>query len=135
MRTSKFRWLAAGASLMLVLTALPSVPSVVAQGSRTFPETGKTVSGKFLTYWDTHGGLAQQGFPISDELQEKSDTDGKTYTVQYFERAVFEAHPEQTDPKFQVLLSLLGNFFYNANYPNGAPNQKVSTTNAIKYPQ
>jgi plastocyanin/methionine-rich copper-binding protein CopC len=93
----------------------------------TFKETGKTVCGKFLTYWNSHGGLAQQGFPISAEMQEKSDTDGKTYTVQYFERAVFEAHPENPAPN-DVLLSLLGNFLYNQKYPNGAPNQKPNNT-------
>ena len=34
---------------------------------QTFPETGKNVCGSFLTYWQTRGGLAQQGFPISNE--------------------------------------------------------------------
>src|SRR5688500_11955513 len=101
-------------------------------GSRTFPETGKTVKGRFLEYWTQNGGLAQQGFPISDEMQERSDTDGKTYTVQYFERAVFELHPQNQRP-FDVLLSLLGNFNYSQKYPNGAPNQKASTTNARKF--
>jgi hypothetical protein len=100
--------------------------------SRTFPETGKTVKGRFLEYWTQNGGLAQQGFPISDEMQERSDTDGKTYTVQYFERAVFEAHPENQRP-FDVLLSLLGYFYYKQKYPNGAANQKASTTNARKF--
>jgi peptide/nickel transport system substrate-binding protein len=134
MRTHKFGWLAAGAALLLALSALPSFPTAAQGSGRTFPETGKTVSGKFLTYWDTHGGLAQQGFPISAEMQEKSAVDGKTYTVQYFERAVFEAHPEN-QPPFDVLLSLLGNFVYKANYPNGAPNQTVSTSNATKFTQ
>ncbi|MDQ6695104.1 MAG: hypothetical protein M3014_11920, partial [Chloroflexota bacterium] len=50
-----------------------------AADSRTFPETGKTVAGKFLQYWDSHGGLAQQGLPISDQMEAQSDTDGKTY--------------------------------------------------------
>jgi uncharacterized protein (DUF885 family) len=95
--------------------------------SRAFPETGKTVRGKFLTYWNTHGGLPQQGFPISEEMQEKSDTDGKTYTVQYFERAVFEDHPENKPPN-DVLLSLLGNFLYKQKYPSGAPGQKANTS-------
>ncbi|MEO8287541.1 MAG: cupredoxin domain-containing protein [Chloroflexota bacterium] len=94
-----------------------------AQGSsRTFTETGKTVKGKFLDYWTNHGGLAQQGFPISEEIQEKSDTDGKTYTVQYFERAAFELHPENAIPN-DVLLSLLGNFLYKQKYAGGAPGQ------------
>jgi hypothetical protein len=95
--------------------------------SRTFAETGKTVQGRFLDYWNTHGALPQQGFPISNEMQEQSDTDGKTYTVQYFERAVFEKHPENKAPN-DVLLSLLGNFLYKQKYPSGAPNQHVSTS-------
>ena len=48
--------------------------------SCTFPETGKTVQGRFLSYWNDHGGLMQQGYPISDELQETSDMNGKIYT-------------------------------------------------------
>ena len=70
------------------------------------------MGGKFLDYWNKNGGLAQQGFPISEEFNEKNDLDGKTYRVQYFERSVFEMHPEQTDPKYQVLLSQLGKFRY-----------------------
>src|SRR4051812_41638383 len=85
-------------------------------GSQTFPETGKTVTGLFLDYWNTHGGLAQQGFPISDVMSEVSDLDGKTYTVQYFERAVFEYHPENAPP-YNVLLSQLGTFQYKNKYP------------------
>ena len=63
-----------------------------------------------------HGGLAQQGYPISDEFTEVSDLNGKPYTVQYFERAVFEKHPEN-QPPFDVLLSLLGTFRYKQKYP------------------
>ena len=80
----------------------------------TFKETGMTLGGKFRAYWESHGGLAQQGFPISNEFQEKSDLDGKTYTVQYFERAVFELHPENQAPN-DVLLSQLGTFQYKAS--------------------
>jgi len=97
--------------------------SAHAQASqRTFPETGKSVQGKFLDYWDKHGGLPQQGYPISEEMQEVSETDGKSYSVQYFERAVFELHPENQPPN-DVLLSLLGVFLYNQKYPSDAPNQ------------
>src|SRR5690348_17514604 len=90
-------------------------PSSYAQAPRYFPETGKSVGGRFLEYWNQNGGLAQQGYPISDEFQETSDTDGKVYTVQYFQRAVFEKHPENARP-FDVLLSLLGTFYYNQRY-------------------
>jgi hypothetical protein len=102
--------------------------SSYAQAPRYFPETGKSVGGRFLEYWDQNGGLAQQGYPISDEFQETSDTDGKVYTVQYFQRAVFEKHPENARP-FDVLLSLLGTFYYNQKYGGNAPGQKVSTDN------
>lgn len=94
---------------------------------QTFQETGKTVRGKFLDYWKNHGGLPQQGFPISEEMQEKSDTDGKIYTVQYFERATFESHPENPAPN-DILLSLLGNFLYKQKYPSGAPAQQPNTS-------
>ena len=90
--------------------------------SRTFPETGKVVKGRFLQYWDDHGGLAQQGYPISEPMSEVSQTDGKLYTVQYFERAVFELHPENRPPD-DVLLSLLGAFRYQQKYKGAAPNQ------------
>jgi len=88
-------------------------------GSVTFKETGKRLGGKFLTYWRTHGGLAQQGYPISDEFTEVSPTNGKTYAVQYFERAVFEYHPENAPPN-DVLLSQLGRFRHNQVHPPGS---------------
>ena len=108
-------------------------PGIPGAATQTFPETGKAVKGIFLDYWRSNGGLPQQGFPVSELMNEKSDLDGKTYVVQYFERAVFEYHPEQTDPKFQVLLSQLGTFRYKKKYPNGAPNQQASAANPRKF--
>src|SRR2546421_259740 len=99
----------------LASPALQAAPVTAQATGRTFPETGKTLQGMFLAYWRTHGGLAQQGFPISEEISEKSDLDGKTYTVQYFERAVFEYHPENKAP-YDVLLSQLGTTRYKAVY-------------------
>jgi hypothetical protein len=96
--------------------------SVPGTGSITFPETGKSVNGIFLDYWKSHGGLTQQGYPISDVIGEVSDLDGRLYTVQYFERAAFEYHPENQLP-YKVLLSQLGTFEYRKKYPSGAPNQ------------
>jgi carboxyl-terminal processing protease len=108
------------------LTSMQAQKAQAQPASRTFPETGKTVSGDFLTYWDTHGGLLQYGYPISDPMLERSDTDGKTYSVQYFERALFELHPELAAPD-DVLLALLGTFQYKQKYPDGAPGQKANT--------
>jgi hypothetical protein len=73
-----------------------------------FPETGHSLSFGFRWYWERNGGLAQFGFPITEEFQELNLADGKTYTVQYFERARFEYHPEFKGTKFEVLLGLLG---------------------------
>ena len=102
--------------LIVSISPVPATTTTYAQtGCRSFAETAKTVCGRFLEYWNTNGGLAQQGYPISDEMQERSDTDGKTYTVQYFERAVFELHPELQPPN-NVLLSLLGRFQYDRKY-------------------
>ncbi|MEA2573058.1 MAG: hypothetical protein QOH93_356 [Chloroflexia bacterium] len=99
------------------------VPATVpGTGSRTFKETGHSVNGLFLQQWDRNGGVAQQGFPISNVMMERSDLDGKTYAVQYFERAVFEYHPENKPP-YDVLLSQLGTFQYKQKYPNGAAKQ------------
>jgi peptide/nickel transport system substrate-binding protein len=72
-----------------------------------FPESGHTISGKFLDSWRKYGGLGQFGFPLSEPFQEASPTDGKTYTVQYFERARFELHPDAPAP-YDVELGLLG---------------------------
>ncbi len=80
--------------------ALPAGPS------RLFTETGKTVRGPFLAQWQEHGGLAIYGYPLGDEFVEVL-ADGKPYTVQYFERARFEYHPENPDP-YKVLLGQFG---------------------------
>jgi aldose sugar dehydrogenase len=105
-------------------TPTPAGPPVVpGEDSHVFEETGNTLRGIFLDYWLGHGGLAQQGFPISEPMYERSELDGKLYTVQYFERAVMEYHPENAAP-YNVLLSQLGTFRYNRKYPNGAPGQR-----------
>jgi hypothetical protein len=88
-------------------TAVAQAPTPEA-GSRTFPETGFTVPAVFMKYWNANGGLPVFGFPISEARSEKSDSDGKTYMVQYFERNRFEHHPEFAGTNNEVLLGLLG---------------------------
>jgi peptide/nickel transport system substrate-binding protein len=81
-------------------------PSDLSATKIFFPETGHTVSGKILEYWNRYGGLSQFGYPLSEAFNEPS-TDGKTYSTQYFERARFEVHPEKAAP-YEVELGLLG---------------------------
>lgn len=139
-RGSITTWMAAVTTTLVMLSVVllntgASASAQTQPDSKYFPQTGHAVKGRFLEYWATHGSLMQQGYPISGEMQEVSDTDGKTYTVQYFERAVFERHPENRQP-YDVLLSLLGVFEYGQRYgTSGASNQQASTDNAISFPQ
>jgi N-acetylneuraminic acid mutarotase len=104
-----------------------------ADNSLLFGETGKTIGGRFRQYWEANGGLPQQGYPISDEFQERSDLDGKTYTVQYFQRAVFEYHPENAQP-YDVLLSHLGRFRYDRKHGSTPPPGATPTAPATTGP-
>lgn len=91
--------------------SLPSVVDAVGarQGCQFFPETGHNLCGAFLDYWQRNGGLAIFGYPLTEEFPERSKQDGKSYTVQYFERNRFEFHPELVGTPYAVLLGLLGN--------------------------
>jgi hypothetical protein len=115
-----------GLSLGLAGLAGGAATAQPAPGCQAFPQTGHTVCGAFLTYWQGHGGLAQQGYPLSDEFTEVSDQNGQSYTVPYFERAVFEKHPEN-QPPYDVLLSQLGTFRARRKYPNGFPGMTPPT--------
>lgn len=96
------------------------------QDCRTFTETGKQICGRFLQYWLQNGGLPQQGYPVSNEFAEISELNGQVYTVQYFERAVFELHSENKAP-YDVLLAQLGTFQFKRKYPNGEPGAPAPT--------
>jgi hypothetical protein len=66
-----------------------------------FPETGYSLAGDFLAYWNTNGGLPVFGYPIDSARQ----VDGRT--SQWLERARFESHPENAAP-YNVQLGRLG---------------------------
>lgn len=90
------------------LLAQPHPSAAAITDDATYVEqTGHTVRGPFLAYWRSYGGLARFGYPISEEFDERS-SDGHSYRTQYFERAVFEYHPEANDPQWQIQLRLLG---------------------------
>lgn len=103
----------------LLLTMAPRMAGA-AEECATFEATGQAVCGAFLDYWRDHGGLAQQGYPLSAAFNERSTIDGRYYRVQYFERAVFEWHPDQPAGR-QVLLSQLGRETLRVRYPQGVP--------------
>ena len=102
-------------------------PTAPAPEYRYFPETGHTVGHAFLSFWNAYGGLPTFGYPITDEFRQVSPTDGKTYTVQYFERARFEYHPEFAGTPYEVELGLLGvQLAQQQGLLSTAPFQKVS---------
>jgi hypothetical protein len=78
-----------------------------AAGDPTSP-TGFKPSARFAQYWQQNGGLPLFGYAISGERIERSQTDGKDYIVQWFERARFEYHPEFAGTDAEILLGLLG---------------------------
>ncbi len=67
-----------------------------------FPETSHTLSNAFKKFWDERGGVQVFGYPISEEFEEGG------FTVQYFERARFEWHPENAGNEYEILLGHLG---------------------------
>ncbi len=70
-----------------------------------FPETKHTLRTGFFQFWSRGStGLARYGFPLSEEVDEKSLVDGKLITVQYFERVKLE-YNKQTN---QVQIGNLG---------------------------
>jgi len=87
-------------------------------GCRFFPETGHNACGEILAAWRASGlefdgrrgtsepeSLALFGLPVSEPQTEM--VEGQSYTVQWFERARFELHPENRPP-YTVLLGRLG---------------------------
>jgi peptide/nickel transport system substrate-binding protein len=96
-------------------------------GSRLFPETNQTVAGRFLEVWSQNGDYATNlyinGFPLTDKHPEINFDDGKVYQTQWFERARFEEHPENTKP-YDVLLGRLG--AYVAEGRTDAPFKKLA---------
>jgi Zn-dependent protease len=81
-----------------------------------FPQTGHNLGGALRTFWEQHGGLAQFDYPISEARPETSPADGRDYTVQYFERARLELHPEHAGTPFEVAVGQLGRQLYQAKY-------------------
>ncbi len=92
-----------------------------------FPQTGHHLGYGFLRFWRANGGVQIFGYPLSEEFTENGRT------VQYFERAKFEYHPEEANPQYQVQLALLGTQLYGgrnfATVPPGSGEQFFAETN------
>jgi hypothetical protein len=71
-----------------------------------FGETGHSLCYVFRDYWQQQGGLDRFGYPISEYTSENG------LTVQYFQRARMEWHPEKL-PGSRVQLAPLGSIYFD----------------------
>ena len=109
----------------------PIAPFDSSQDHNYYPETQHALSYGFKTFWNDNGGLQNFGYPLSEEFDEQNQPppagDGQTHTVQYFERARFEYHPENRGTKYEVLLGLLGREYLDLK---GAPAEALAPQDA-----
>ena len=84
--------LATGLAAVVLILAVAIAPAQT-QSEQYFAETGHTVRGPFLVAFNSNGGLAFFGYPITDEFVDTST--GRL--VQYFQRARLEWHPENPE--------------------------------------
>lgn len=90
-----------------------------------FNETGHSLGGSFLSFWRANGGVRILGYPITEPIKESG------LTVQYFERARMEYHPEKAKKGFGVELSLLGrDYLWSRGGGGGATTQSLQQTQA-----
>jgi hypothetical protein len=90
--------------LSITLILALAAPAQAAQ-MFCFPQVPNCITGRFATYWRDGGDLAVFGLPLTQAGKHAGDD--QNHTVQYFERARFEFHPELQRP-YDVLLGRLG---------------------------
>lgn len=106
-------------------------PSLDAPSStkRFFANTGHSVEGAFLGFYETYGGVSIFGYPISDPIDERGRT------VQYFERQRFEYHAEAAGTPNEVQLSRLGAELAPPGAMGAYPRPFDSLSNWVYFPE
>lgn len=85
-----------------VSAALNTVPGADPSQFRYFDETGHSLSGSILRFYNRTGGQERHGLPVSELIQVR----GKYQ--QYFERSLLEFSPEYAGTDYEVRVSPLG---------------------------
>src|SRR5438045_1715745 len=121
-------------SALLLLSATivaPTFPGAHAQADgRYYPQTGKTLSREFLSFYDSKGGLPIFGYPLTD-----AEIEGG-FKVQYLERARIEYHPENAGTQYEVQLGLLGNILTaGRQFAPAPPDARASSDTSLYFPQ
>jgi hypothetical protein len=98
--------------LALGYTATDRVPEAEARAENRiyFEATGHAIAAEFGAYWLEKGGLERFGYPISRPVMIRG------VLSQFFQRAVFEHHPEFAGTSNEVLLRLLGSELTRGRY-------------------
>ncbi len=100
-----------------------------------YPETGHRLCFGIRSFWTANGGLPNFGYPLSEEFDERNQPppagDGQIYTVQYFERARVEWHPEHRETEYEFLLGLLGTEYL---LKHGAPASALERQSSVTAP-
>ncbi len=97
--------------IMAMLTSI--VPPAVAQQNQTdscqfIDLTGRYLCEPFHEFWESNGGTAVIGFPISDRFKTLPAESGQPVTTQFFERQRLEHHPDNAGTGYEVLLGQVG---------------------------
>jgi murein DD-endopeptidase MepM/ murein hydrolase activator NlpD len=82
--------------------SLPRPTEPLSQNKFYIGDTGHYINGAFLNFWRQHGQTAVLGNPLSEEFVQNGRT------VQLFDKALLESHPEETEAANQVQLGFLG---------------------------
>ena len=96
-------WLAAIVLVAALFPALSRPPVAGAARNLYVDVTGHNVGDPILRFYQRYGGLQVFGYPLTEAFSANG------LTVQYFERARFEYHPEYSGTQYEILLGLLGN--------------------------
>jgi hypothetical protein len=94
--------------LFLVPSSYAQPPTPVCHDIEYFPETDHNICDQFLEFFNTRGGAAIFGYPITEAFLENGRL------VQYFQRVRMEHHPDQP-AAYHVQLGLLGDHFAPAD--------------------
>ena len=114
-----------GRTVLAAVRGAPTAPVAPQPGMTHFAVTGHNVGPRFMAYWRANGGLEQFGYPLTEPFDQRLE-DGKTYTVQYFERARFELHPENPAPNDLHLGQFGRRMLVENTWLDGEPNFKFS---------
>ena len=92
----------------MILVLVIAIPVLAQEGSgRYFSETGHTLDGEFVPYFEQHGGFEILGYPITDAFIDY----WSGLVVQYTQNSRLELYPDPETEKMQVRLKELGVLF------------------------